>query len=99
MQEKTSAQKPNNNRSNNKTKTTRGEKNMFSDCPLCTQAFSPDYVIFMDSRGCAVQYLGITLNIFPLLICFTISAHVALWVLSNRAQMMSKHSENKKVTH
>ena len=31
MQEKTSAQKPNNNRSNNKTKTTRGEKNMFSD--------------------------------------------------------------------
>ena len=36
MQEKTSAQKPNNNRSNNKTKTTRGEKNMFSDCPLCT---------------------------------------------------------------
>ena len=36
MQEKTSAQKPNNNRSNNKTKTTRGEKNMFSDCPLYT---------------------------------------------------------------
>ena len=36
MQEKTSAQKPNNNRSNNKTKTTRGEKNMLSDCPLCT---------------------------------------------------------------
>ena len=63
------------------------------------QAFSPDYAIFMDSRGCAVQYLGITLNIFPLLICFTISAHVALWLLSNRSQMMSKHSENKKVTH
>ena len=63
------------------------------------QAFSPDYAIFMDSRGCTVQYLGITLNIFPLLICFTISAHVALWLLSNRSQMMSKHSENKKVTH
>ena len=36
MQEKTSAQKPNNNQSNNKTKTARGKKNMFSDCPLCT---------------------------------------------------------------
>ena len=31
-----SAQKPNNNRSNNKTKTTRGEKNTLTDCPLFT---------------------------------------------------------------
>ena len=63
------------------------------------QAFPPDYTIFMDSRGCTVQFLGITLNIFPFLICFTSSVHVALWLLSNRSQMMSKCAENKKVTH